>query len=196
MLWKTPASPVPIRYIIGACAIIAVILWLRYAPPTAPWSPHQVIGMVMPEPRTITKIEKQDVPGPVRIRTIVKEKIVEKYRDLPTPATVADPSAQVIAVADIPPSPDGGVALAVLRPGADSVGVGTIEYRPATPKFWQVKKEFGVRAGMGTGGLVVGEVYVHPLRVGPINVEGRAFVNRDNARGADFGAAVLIDYRF
>ena len=193
------AKVVPIRWVLLALGGLALLLWLRFAPPTAPWSPHQVIGMVMPEPRTITKIEKQDVPGPVRIRTIVKEKIVEKYRDLPTPATVADPSAQVIAVADIPPSPDGGVALAVLRPGADSVGVGTIEYRPAARRFLQVKREFVGEAYYYLAGdrTAQASLGVLPLRIGPVEVKVKAGIDlmRDDSSLKGF-AAVGIEYHF
>jgi len=173
MSWKIPASPVPIRWIILALAIIAGFLWLRFAPPTAPWSPRSIVGYVLPEPKVITKIERVDVPGPVRIRTIVKEKIVEKYKDLPIPATMQDNTASVIAVATIPPSPDGGVALAVLRPGVDNVGVGSIEYRPAARRFLQFKREFVGEAYY----LPVGDrqataaVGVNPLRLGPVEVK-------------------------
>ena len=181
-MWEkfwTHVRVVPIRWLILALAIIAGLLWLRFAPPEAPWSPRSVVGYVLPEPKTITKIERVDVPGPVRIRTIVKEKIVEKYKDLPTTATLQDNSAQIIAAADIPPSPDGGVALAVLRPGADNVGVGTIEYRPTPRKFLQFKREF------------VGEAYYYPVgdrqleaalgvlpvRIGPVEVKVKAGID-------------------
>jgi hypothetical protein len=49
---------------------------------------------------------------------------------------------------------------------------------------------------MGTGGLVVGELYARPARVGPVTVEIRAFGKRDDRSGADFGGAVLADFRF
>jgi len=76
------------------------------------------------------------------------------------------------------------------------VGTGTIEWKPKTPPFFAIQKEFGVRAGMGTGGLVLGELYGRPARVGPVTVEIRAFGKRDDRSGADFGAAVLGDMRF
>lgn len=158
---------------------LLVLAWLRFAPPAAPWSPHQVIGMVMPEPKVIERIVKVDVPGPERIRIIPKEKIVVKYKDLPTPATVANPSAQVTAVADIPPSPDGGVAVAVLTPGADNVGVGTIEYRPASRKFLQFKREFIGEAYYYPIGDRAAEVAlsVLPLRIGPVEVKVKAGID-------------------
>lgn len=197
--WLTLVNRVPIRWVLLVAGGLVLILWLRYAPPTAPWSPQQVIGMVMPEPKVITKVEKQIVPGPVRIRVIPKEVIVEKWRDLPTPATVSDPTAVVTAVATIPPSPDGGVALAVLRPGTDNVGVGSIEYRPAARRFLQVKREF------------VGEAYYYPvgdrqadaalgvlpLRIGPIEVKAKAGIAlmREDSALKGF-VAVGIEYHF
>jgi hypothetical protein len=170
---------VPIRWLILVPAIIVGLLWLRFAPPTAPWSPRAIAGYVLPEPKVITKIEKVDVPGPVRIRTIVKEKIVEKYKDLPTSATMQDNTASVIAAADIPPSPDGGVALAVLRPGADNVGVGSIEYRPATRKFLQFKREFIGEAYYYPAGdrQLEAALSVLPVRIGPVEVKIRAGID-------------------
>jgi hypothetical protein len=196
-MW-TPALSVRIKTIllIGVPVGCALILYLRFVPPESPWSPRNIAGAVMPEPRVITKIEKVVVQGPEKIRIIEKEKIREVYRDLPTPGTVADNQAQVICVADIPDSPAGGTAIAVIRPGPDNVATGYIEYQPKKIPFFGVSKTFGVRVGMGTGGLILGEVYARPLRVGPVDIEIRGFVNRDNARGADFGAVALFDYRF
>jgi hypothetical protein len=193
-MWEKLTRVVPARWLLIALCGLLVLAWLRFAPPAAPWSPRSVAGYVLPEPRVITKIEKVDVPGPERIRIIPKEKIVVKYRDLPTPATVANPAAVVTAVADIPPSPDGGVAVAVLTPGADNVGVGSIEYRPATPPFFKVRREMGVRAGFGTGGII-GELYVRPARIGPIEIEGRLY-GIGGQGTTTFGAAVLADWKF
>lgn len=190
---------VPIRWIVLVLAIIAGLLWLRFAPPTAPWSPRAIAGYVLPEPKVITKIERVDVPGPVRIRTIVKEKIVEKYKDLPTSATIQDNTASVIAVATIPPSPDGGVALAVLRPGVDNVGVGSIEYRPATRRFLQVKRDFYAEAYYYVAGdrLAEGSLGVNPLRLGPIEVKAKAGIDlmRQDSTLKGF-VAVGFEYRF
>jgi hypothetical protein len=147
------------------------------------------------EPREIRTIERIYIPGPERIRTIEKVKYIEKLPGSLTPATMADNSAHVIASAKIPPSPAGGTASAILRI-QDGVGTGTIEYKPATPPFFAIQKEFGIRAGMGTGGLVLGELYARPVRVGPVTVEIRGFGKRDDRSGADFGAAILGDMRF
>jgi hypothetical protein len=92
-----------------------------------------------------------------------------------------DNAASVIAVATIPPSPDGGVALAVLRPGVDNVGVGSIEYRPATPKFFQVKRAFSAEGWYFPAGDRVAEaaLVVNPLRIGPVEIKGKVGVDME-----------------
>lgn len=177
-------------------AVIAGIFYLRYAKDSwKPWGNAPQPAVQAAEPKPVVKIVRVEVPGPERIRVIEKIKYIEKLPGALTPATIADNSAHVIASAAIPPSPAGGTASAILRI-QDGVGTGSIEWKPATPKFWAIQKEFGVRAGMGTGGLVLGEAYARPARIGPVTVEVRAYGKRDDRSGADFGAAVLGDMRF
>jgi hypothetical protein len=88
------------------------------------------------------------------------------------------------------------IATAILETGQDNVGRGRIEVMELPAPFFQVKKEFGIRAGGGNGGLIVGEVYGRPLRMGPMDVEVRAFATTDDANGSNLGLAVLGDYRF
>ncbi len=192
MSWKESIRAIPVKWgLIALCGLL-VLAWLRYAPPTAPWSPHQVIGMVMPEPKVITKIERVTVQGPERIRIIEKIKYIEKMPDVLTPSTVQDNAAHVIASATIPPSVAGGTASAILRTGQDGVGVGSIEYRPATPRFLQVKRDFFGEAYY----YVVGDrqasaaVGMNPLRLGPVEVKVKAGVDllRDTAQLRGFVA--------
>jgi hypothetical protein len=193
----THVSGIPLRYILGALALLAGFLYLRYAPDSMkPWTNAPQPAQQAQEPHVVERIVKVLVPGPDRIRVIEKIKYVKKVPGALTPATMADNTANVIASVTIPPSASGGIASSILRTGPDGVGVGTIEFRPATPKFFAVQKEFGVRAGMGTGGLVLGELYARPLRIGPVTVEVRGFGKRDDRSGADFGAAILADMRF
>jgi len=199
MKWREAWAKIPavyVRWLLIALCVILVLFYFRYAPPTAPWSPQSILGRIMPEPRVITRVEKVIVQGPERIRIVPKEKIVEVYRDLPTPATLADNGAMVTAVCDIPPSPGGGTAIAVLRDGKDNVAVGHIEFQPKKVPFFALQKVFGGRAGMGTGGLILGEIYAQPVRLGPASVEVRGYAERDDRSGADFGAAILVDLRF
>jgi len=113
-----------------------------------------------------------------------------------TPSTVQDNTAHVIASATIPPSPAGGTASAILQYGTDNTAFGRIEWKPAMPPFFALQKEFGVRAGTGMRGLIIGEIYARPARVGPVTVEVRGWGKRDDRNGADFGGAILADYRF
>lgn len=174
-MWMTPAKLALIRWGSLALGIIAVVLWIRFAPPTAPWSPHRIIGMAMPEPRVITKVEKVIVPGPERIKVIPKEKIVEYYNDLPTPATVADNAAVVIAVADTPPAPEGGTAISVLRTGPDNVATGHIEFQPKKAPFFAIKRAFSAEGWYFPAGNRVAEaaLIVNPLRIGPVEVKAK-----------------------
>lgn len=189
---------VPIRWVLLVLGGLALILWLRFAPPTAPWSPHQVIGMVMPESKIVTKIEKVTVQGPERIRVIEKIKYIEKMPDVLTSSTVQDNASHVIASATIPPSPAGGTASAILRV-QDGVGTGSIEYQPATPRFFQVKRDFFGEAYY----YVVGDrqasaaVGVNPLRVGPIEVKAKAGIDLMRSDSSIKGfVAVGFEYHF
>ncbi len=174
---------------------LAAFVYLKFAPDSMkPWTNTPQPAIQPKDPAA--KVERILIPGPERIRVIEKVKYIEKIPDVLTPSTIQDNAAHVIASATIPPSVAGGTASAILRTGPDGVGVGSIEYRPATPPFFAVQKEFGVRAGMGTVGLVLGEIYARPLRVGPVTVEVRGYGKRDDRSGADFGAVALIDMRF
>lgn len=183
------------RYLLVVLFVLLALAYLRFAPDSLkPWvtAPQPVV--VQPKDPA-AKVERIYIPGPERIRVIEKVKYLEKVPDALTPSTVQDNTAHVVASAVIPPSVAGGVASAILHV-KDGVGTGNIEYKPATPPFIAVQKEFGARAGVGTGGLVIGEIYARPLRVGPVTVEVRGFAQRSNISGADFGGAVLLDYRF
>jgi len=195
MPWKEKIPAWVARWGLIALCVVAVLSYLRFAPDyLKPWTNA-------PQPATqpkdpAAKIERVEVPGPPKVAVIPKKKYIEKLPEVLTPSTVQDNAAHIIASATIPPSPAGGTASAILRYGPDGVGTGNIEWKPARPPFFQIKKEFGVRAGMGTGGLIIGELYARPLRVGPVDIEARGYAKRDDAHGADFGGAVLLDYRF
>ena len=181
----------------GAIVLIVVLFfaYVKYAPDSLkPWTNAPTVAVQPKDPAV--NVERVEAPGPGKVAVIPKKKYTEKLPDVLTPATVQDNSAQVIASATIPPSAAGGTASAILRTGPDGVGVGSIEYRAATPPFFAIQKEFGVRGGMGTGGLVLGELYGRPVRLGPVTVEIRAYGKRDDKSGADFGAAILGDMRF
>jgi len=193
-MWpKIPAWAVKWGLIV-LCAL-AALAYLRYAPDSMkPWTNAKQPAAQPKDP--VATIERIYIPGPERVRVIETVKYLEKLPGAVTPATAADNNAHVVASANIPPAPAGGVATGILQYGPDGVGTGRIEWKPATPPFFAIQKEFGVRAGMGTGGLILGELYARPVRVGPVTVEVRGFAKRDDRSGADFGGAILADYRF
>lgn len=195
-MWTPKSIPAPVvKWGLIALLAACALAYLRFAPDSLkPWTNAPTVAVQPKDPAA--KVERVEIPGPVMIKVIEKIKYVDRFPDVLTPATVQDNAAHVIASATIPPSSAGGTATAILRYGQDGVGVGAIEYRPAQPPFFAIQKEFGVRAGMGTGGLVIGEVYARPARLGPVTVEIRAFGKRDDRSGADFGVAILADYRF
>jgi len=177
-----------------ALCVVAALAYLRFAPDSLkPWTNA-------PQPATqpkdpVATIERIYIPGPERVRVIETIKYLEKVPGALTPATIADNNAHVVASAKIPPSSAGGTATGILRI-QDGVGTGSIEGKPAKTPFFAIQKEFGVGGGVGTGGLVLGELYARPVRVGPVSVEVRAFGKRDDRSGADFGGVVLADFRF
>ena len=195
MDWKKIFSSAMSNNVVVIALIVAgLIAYAKYAPDSMkPWTNAPQVAVQPKDPAA--NVERVEGPGPVKVAVIPKKKYTEKLPDVLTPATVQDNSAQVIASATIPPSAAGGTASAILRT-VDGVGVGSIEYRAATPPFFAIQKEFGVRGGMGTGGLVLGELYGRPVRLGPVTVEIRAYGKRDDKSGADFGAAILGDMRF
>jgi hypothetical protein len=133
----------------------------------------------------IERVVKEIVPGPERIRIVPKKVIVERWRDLPTPATIANENAVVTAVAVIPPSPDGGTAVAVLTQNQAGEGVGTIEYQKTPRRFLQIKREFRGEAYYYPVGdrQLEAALSVLPVRIGPVEVKIKAGIDvmRENA---------------
>jgi hypothetical protein len=106
---------------------------------------------------------------------------------------VADNTAVVTAAADIPPSPEGGVAISVLRTDQDNVAVGHIEYQPKPVPFFKIKREMAVYGGFGTDGVIAG-IAVRPVRIGPIEIVGRGEIAMGDS--TDVRAAILAEWKF
>lgn len=191
-MWEKLTRVIPARWLLIAACGLLVLVWLRFAPPEVAWSPRSIAGYVLPEPKVITKIVKEVVPGPERIRIVPKKVIVDRWHDLPTPATVANENAVITAVAEIPPSPEGGTAVAVLTPNQAGEGVGTIEYQPKPRKFLQFKREFVGEAYYYPVGdrQLEAAIGVLPLRIGPVEVKAKAGIDlmRDNSQIRGFVA--------
>lgn len=177
-------------YLIGALAVACAIAYLRFAKPTPPaYDPTPQPIVTAKEPKAVTKYVTKvvKVPGPERIVYLDKPETVNALK-MPE---LLDTPDNVLAVASVPPSGERPVTVvSTLSPG----GEGRIEYRMEPQKFFSIRKEFGVRAGIGTGNVGIAEVYGHPLRIGPVTVEVRGWIHA--GQDTDAGGAVLIDYKF
>lgn len=170
---------------------LAALLYLRFVPASKPtYDPAPQPVQTAPEVRTVTRTvtRRVVVPGPERIVYLDRQ---ETAAALKMPELLASPDNVLEAVTI--PCPDRDVTAVSL---IDNTGQGLIIYRPERQKFFRLKKDFGLRAGAGSGGLILGEVYARPLRVGPVDVEVRGWTQRTDRDGADFGGAVLMDWRF
>ena len=181
-----------LRYLIPALAVGLAVWWLRSAPSPPPFTSTPGPVTVAPVPtvveRIIEKIKVVKVPGPERIVFLEKAALATALK-MPELNALSD---NVLSVASVKPHTGPTTAIALLSP----TGEGRIILRQEPPKFWDLKKEFGVRAGFGSGNLILGEIYVRPLRIGPIDVEVRGYARRTDRDGSDFGGVLLLDYRF
>lgn len=185
----------PKRYLLIALLAVLAILYLRYAPEAVKphWGVPSPVTIASP-PKVVEKIveriKRVQTPGPPRIVYLDRHELAARLK-MPE-LTNLDNGILVTSVASVPPSDGTTTAVGTLSPTGES----QILLRQEPRKFLQIKKEFGVRVGMGTGGLVAGELYARPLRIGPVETEFRAFAHRSDVRGADFGAAIFLDWRF
>lgn len=188
---KTLASSRAVPWGLTVLCVISVLVYLRFVPPSPPtYDPAPQAAGKAKEPKVVTKhvTKYVKVPGPERIVYLDKPEAAEVL-NMPELNQTPD---NVLAVAKIQCPEQDVTAVSLI----DSQGQGSIIYRMEPQKFLHIKKEFGVRAGAGSGGLMAAEVYARPLRIGPVNVEVRGWISRTDAHGGDGGGAVLIDYRF
>lgn len=186
-----------IGYLLTVLAVVCALTYLRYAKPTPPaYSPETMPVATANEPKVVTKVVVKKVltPGPERIVYLPTPQVDEALPGAVSQDVAKDNNARILAVATIPPHSGDTTALAIMHTDGEGTATTRIDYRQMPPKFFQVKKEFGARAGISTGGVGIAELYARPLRVGPINVEVRGWVHA--GQDTDAGGAVLLDYRF
>lgn len=193
---KTRAKGVLIPCGMAVLGGLAVLLYLRFAPPVQPYDPTPQPVATANEPKVITKtvIKKVLTPGPERIVYLPTPEVDEALPGAVSPDVAKDNDARILAVAEIPPHDGKTTALAIMRTDREGTATTRIDYRQMPPPFFAVKKEFGARAGISTGGVGIAELYARPLRVGPVNVEVRGWVHA--GQDTDAGGAVMLDYRF
>lgn len=190
-MWKPPIPAGVAKWGLIALLAVCALAYLRFAPESLrPWGGTPQPAIQPKDPAV--KIERVEVPGPVRVKVIEKKVYVDRFPEALTPSTVQDNAAHVIASSTIPPSVAGGTASAILRTGPDGVGTGSIEYKPATPKFLQIKKSFGMEGWYYPVGDRQAEaaIVANPLRVGPIEIKARigAAIMRENSQIRGFVA--------
>jgi len=197
MVWKDKIPAGSVKWGLIALCVLCVLAYLRFAPDSLkPWTNAPQPAIQPKDP--VANIERIYIPGPERVRVIETIKYLEKVPGALTPATIADNNAHVVASAKIPPSFAGGVATGILRI-QDGVGTGSIEWKPATPRFLQVKKSFGAEGWYYPIGDRQAEasLVANPLRIGPIEVKAKvgAAIMRENAEIRGF-VAIGGEWRF
>lgn len=151
-------------------------------------------------------------PGPTNVQKVYetkwKDRVKPELRVVPTNAKIEffpqaalakaskikDAPDNVIAFGEVPKHTGKSTVFSTLNIGPDNVLRGGLEFRQEATPFWDFKREMGLRAGYGTGGIV-GELYVRPLRMGPVDIEGR-LRGRAGQDEKEFSAEVLADYHF
>lgn len=181
-------------YLLIALCIGVALFYIRYVRSPGPSISVGTVT-VAKTPKGAVKARKIKTPPPKEIVVYDKFELSAKLKMPELKLERGDP----LAVAEIPSHIGPTTTIAMLD---NTTGETRIIMRPEPPPFFQLKKEFGVRAGFGTGNLIIGELYFRPLAVNPrdargqLNLEVRAFVRRTDADGSDFGGALLLDYRF
>lgn len=130
--------------IVVCCVLAIACASLTYFHLKKPSTVNQQAYTPAPEIRETVKIKRIEVPGPERIVTIEKEKVVEK---LQLPDEIGkNPDKQVIATAKIPPHEGDTNAVAILD---TKTGEGSIEVKQEDPAFFAFinKKAVGGRYG-------------------------------------------------
>ena len=177
--------------VLSACLLIAVssaiYFWYaeRHKPPVS-----QIEYIKVPEVKTVTKIQRIEIPGPERIVTIEKPVIIEKLK---LPDWVKDADKQIIATAEISPYDGKTNTVAILD---TTTGVAEIIAKQEPPAFMAFtnNKELGIRAGYASTPAARATVYGRWgfARVGKIHLGVYAEANSEGE-----GMAQLeVSYRF
>ena len=173
-----------------ALGICAAILWFSFVSPPLPVflsGPTSVRKVYETKWRGKVKPETRLVPVNASIEFLPRDQVVKASK-------IKDAPDNIVAVGQVPPHSGKTTVFGTLKAGPDNVLRGGLEYRQEATPFFALKREIGIRGGYGTQG-VVGEVYVRPLRLGPMDLEARVYGREGNGNSA-VGAAILLDARF
>lgn len=169
-----------------------VMLWNWYHPKEGASSPQWTPA---PQIKEVVKIKRVEVPGPEKIITIEKERVVQ---EIGLPESIStDPYKQVVATATIPPykGQTDVVAITDTQSGASEI---TTKQKPLPLFGFPNEKELGARVGIGTSGEKMMDIYGRWtfFRVGSWHLgiygEGTA-TDRQETRGK---ASLDVSYRW
>jgi hypothetical protein len=192
-MWKTLFASRVFTFIgTLVLATSAFLLYLRYAqPPKEIYVPGPTSVQTVYKPKWHDRIK----PVPYLVPTGTKIEFFQKD-ELVKASKIPDAPDNAIAFGQVPPHGGKTTVFATLKPGADNVLRGGLEYRQEKMSFFQLKREMGARGGYGTDGII-GEVYARPLRIGPLDLEGRVYGRSGSGTAnGQVGAAILFDMRF
>ena len=188
MTWKeikTRAWTAFLHYIPVALVILAVLLYLRFAKPTQPYTPTPQPVQVAQPVKVIEKwqIKTVEVPGPPRLVVLPKAELAVRLK-MPELASL-DNGTSVISAVNVPPWGGPTTAVTTLSQSGEAQ---TLLRREPMP-FFSLKREFEARARYLFVGvnMVETDLVARPLRVGPVEVEGGVGVEirrQDSALGA------------
>jgi hypothetical protein len=190
---KTRAGAVLIPLVAVALGILAAILWLRFADRPAP--------IYVPGPGSVntvyeTKWRDRIKPVPYIVPTGAVMEFFPKI-ELARVSKIPDAPDNTIAFGQVPPHGGRTTVFATLKPGADNVLRGGLEYRQEAIPFWDLKREIhgGIYYGVAGQNSIEGQVRLNFLRTGPVNwnSQGRVGIERDGGR---MNGALLVGAEF
>ena len=154
------------------------------------------------------------IPGPTSVQKVYETKWKDRVKPVPylvPSGTVIEffPREALAKASKIPDAPDNAIAFgqvpphggktavfATLKPGADNVMRGGLEYRQEAMPFWDLKREIhgGVYYGIAGQNMVEGQVRLNFLRTGPVNWNGQARVGVE--KEGKMNGALLVGVEF
>ena len=176
--------------IAGLAIILCSSLLFSWYKPKAGSQGHYVEA---PKEKSVEKIKTVTVPGPERIVTIEKEKVIDK---LGLPESIkSDPDKQVIANADIPCDENikGQSVVAILDTKTGESHI-VAKPKPLSLIALESRKEIGIRYGIKSTGTPEIDLYGEYdfLRVGALHLGVYGEVNNE----AEAKGMVQMRYRF
>jgi len=192
-MWKNLfASRVFILIGTLALAVIVFLIYLRIAPRGQDIylpGPTSVQTVYVPKWAKPGKTEVRIVPVNARIQFFDRESVVKESK-------IQDAPDNIIALGQVPPHGGKTTVFATLKPGADNVLRGGLEYRQEPMSFWELKREIhgGVYYGIAGQNIAEAQARINFLRTGPANWQAQGRVGLESK--GKMNGALLIGVEF